>query len=74
MDKDLAPYLERIRVCLPGLALSTVRFNPDGLANDVLIVNNELVFRFPKDEVGRENLRREGQLLEVVRRYVTLAK
>src|SRR5262245_2799914 len=73
MTKELEPYLKRIRACFPKLTLSTVRLNPDGLANTVLIVNDELVFRFPKNEAARENLRREGLLLAVVRRHVTLA-
>jgi aminoglycoside 2''-phosphotransferase len=64
-------YLERIRVCFPTLKLNAVRRNPDGLANDVVIVNDELVFRFPKDEHARASLVREAKVLDLVRRYVS---
>ena len=63
-------HLDRIRASFPTLALDSVRHNPDGLANDVIIVNDELVFRFPKDEGARAALAREAKALELVRRYV----
>ena len=63
-------HIDRIRECFPTLALNSVRHNPDGLANDVLIVNDELVFRFPKDEGARAALAREAKALDLVRRYV----
>jgi aminoglycoside 2''-phosphotransferase len=64
-------HLERIRACFPTLKLDAVRRNPDGLANDVVIVNDELVFRFPKDEQARAALVREAKVLDLVRRYVS---
>jgi hypothetical protein len=45
----LSAHIDRTRASLPSLRLDSVRHNPDGLANDVLIVNDELVLRFPKD-------------------------
>jgi aminoglycoside 2''-phosphotransferase len=65
-------HLDRIRECFPTLALASVRHNPDGLTNDVVIVNDELVFRFPKDERARAALVREAKALDLVRRYVTM--
>jgi aminoglycoside 2''-phosphotransferase len=67
----LPSHVERIRASFPTLTLDSVRYNPDGLANAVVIVNDELVFRFPKDEGGRAALVREARALELVRRYVS---
>jgi aminoglycoside 2''-phosphotransferase len=64
------PHIERIRASFPTLTLDSVRHNPDGLMNDVVIVNDELVFRFPKDEAARAALAREAKALDLARRYV----
>ncbi len=70
---DIPPlYLDRIREYYPDLAASTARFNTDGLVNDVVIVGDERVFRFPKNAQAQEALAREIKLLDLVRRYVTL--
>jgi aminoglycoside 2''-phosphotransferase len=69
---DLSLYVERIRECFPTLTISAVRFNPDGLTNHVFIVNDELVFRFPKNEQAKQALDREAQVLDLVRRHVSL--
>ena len=63
-------HLERICASFPTLTLHSARHNPDGLANDVIVVNDELVFRFPKDTGARTALAREAKALELVRRYV----
>ncbi len=47
MDR-LAIYEQRIRDLYPDLQAQSVRFNDDGQNNDVLIINEEIVFRFPK--------------------------
>jgi aminoglycoside 2''-phosphotransferase len=49
-----------------------VRAGDDGLVNDVLIVNEELVFRFARDDAGRRALEREARLLAFVRPRVSL--
>lgn len=58
---------------VPGLELRSVRPNREGQNNDVLIVNEELVFRFPKYEDGIASLRRETALLRQVREKVSLS-
>ena len=55
-----AHLLERIRTIFPALRLSSVRLDPDGLVNTVVIVNDEWVCRFAKDEHGRQALAHEG--------------
>lgn len=73
MDYELAPYLERIRQWNDQLALDSVRPNPYGLNNYVLILNDEWVFRFPRSAESRETLYREAELLGVLRPSVDVA-
>jgi aminoglycoside 2''-phosphotransferase len=64
--------LQRVLQIIPDLQISSLRAGEDGLVNDVLIVNEELVFRFARDEAGRRSLKREAQLLAFVRPRVGL--
>jgi len=68
-----AHLLERIRATFPALRLSSVRLDPDGLVNTVVIVNDEWVCRFAKDEHGMQALAHEAQVLAMVRRHVDVA-
>jgi len=61
-----------IRQAMPTLSIDQVRTNHDGLINDIVIVNDELVFRFPKDDYSWQALRRELKVLQLVQQYVTL--
>jgi aminoglycoside 2''-phosphotransferase len=65
-------YLARLRACYPDLPLDRVEVNAEGLVNDVLIVDSAHVFRFPKADWGRDLLRAEGRILDLVRVHVTL--
>jgi aminoglycoside 2''-phosphotransferase len=65
-------YHERIRACYPDLNISSVYADADGLINNVYIVNNELVFRFPKNDEAREALALEGRVLTLVHKYVDM--
>jgi aminoglycoside 2''-phosphotransferase len=67
-----AHLVDRIRGAFPSLAVSSVRLDPDGLVNTVVIVNEEWVCRFAKDERGAKALAHESHILEVVRRRVDL--
>ncbi len=66
------PHLQRIRARFPDLVISTVYEDRDGLVNDIVIVNDELVFRFPKDAQARQTLAREAQILDLVRAHVAM--
>jgi aminoglycoside 2''-phosphotransferase len=72
MDETIARYLPRIRALHPDLTIEQVTYNGEGLVNDVLIVNGELVYRFARDERGRAILAREARILDVVRPCVSL--
>jgi aminoglycoside 2''-phosphotransferase len=65
-------YRARIRECFPELVISALEMNTEGLVNDVVIVNGERVFRFPKAEWAKDDLRREVAILELVREYVAM--
>jgi aminoglycoside 2''-phosphotransferase len=60
------PYLRRIRQIAPDLVIEKVTVNTDGLANEVVIVNDALAFRFAKGEYGRKSLQRELQVLKAL--------
>ena len=72
MTDKLAGYLAQIRVDYPTLDLSSARLNSDGIMNDVVVINDDLVFRFAKHERARALLAYEAQLLPIVKRSVTL--
>jgi aminoglycoside 2''-phosphotransferase len=67
-----ASYLDRMRAAFPALSLSTVHLNRDGLMNDVVIVNNEWVFRFAKDEWAKRSLVKEARILALARTFVSV--
>jgi aminoglycoside 2''-phosphotransferase len=64
--------LERIREMNPDLVLSRVEVNPDGEVHDVVIVNRERVFRFPKSDWARASLQQEHDVLDLVREVVAM--
>lgn len=65
-------YKIRIGEISPGLAIKLIKLNTDGLLNDIVIVNGELVFRFPKHEYAFKHLRTEAKLLDFLRDKITL--
>ena len=60
-DKD--QYIQQIIGHYPDLGISTAEFNHDGQYNDVLIVNDALVFRFAKVQPAIETLKQEIAIL-----------
>lgn len=69
---DVSAYLDGIQRWFPKMKIASWQFNQDGLVNDVLIINEVWVFRFPKNELARQLLGHEARILEVVRRYISL--
>ncbi len=72
MDNVLAGYLARIQADLPALQVASTRLNSDGMMNDVVLVNDDLVFRFAKNEYAKTLLAYEAQLLQLIARHVTV--
>jgi len=69
---ELASYTERIRQIAPDLAINSLSINGEGLLNDVVVVNGELIFRFPKHEYGLKHLKEEARILRLLQNYITL--
>ena len=65
-DKRLQ-YEESIAAACPELPLETTEFYRSGQSNDLILVNDELLFRFPKYRQGIGGLRREQAVLDAVR-------
>lgn len=66
-------HLQKIKVIFPNLEISTLRVNSDGLINHVLIVNEDLVFRFPRNsDWGVKLFTNEIKVIELAWKYVEI--
>jgi aminoglycoside 2''-phosphotransferase len=65
-------YGQRIHEIAPELTIEQMRLNQDGLLNDVVIVNEQFVFRFVKRDFGYKDPREEAEILRLLRPYLTL--
>lgn len=66
------PYIESIKQKYPDLTIQNYYPNEIGQNNDVLIVNNSLVFRFPKYKQGIIQLKKETKVLEYIKNIITI--
>jgi aminoglycoside 2''-phosphotransferase len=72
MEKSAA-HLEKIKELFPKLEISSVRTVTDGLINDILIVNEDLVFRLPRNsDWGKKLFANEIKVIELARKYVEI--
>jgi len=70
---EIQVYLESIRDAYPDFVVEKVHAgNRDGQYNDILIINDKLVFRFPRYEAGVASLITEVRLLKLIHGYVSL--
>jgi len=66
-------YVEAIHTIYPGIDIRSARqIAHDGEYNDILIVNNELVFRFPRYAENIPGFLREIQLVAKLQAYLPL--
>ncbi|MEM7134101.1 MAG: phosphotransferase [Chloroflexota bacterium] len=65
-------YLNHIQQTFPDLDLQDIQNNRDGMVNISVIVNQERVFRFPREEWGVDLMRNEMNALDLVRNYVDI--
>lgn len=65
-------YIKRIQQVYPELIVDQCVQNENGQNNDVLMVNESLVFRFPKYEKWIEQLTRETAILEAIHNRMKL--
>ncbi len=67
-------YLKSIQEDYPSLSIHDAELiSQRGQYNDILIVNQEIIFRFAKFEEGLETLQREVYLLELLQGKLSLA-
>ncbi|NIV36026.1 MAG: aminoglycoside 6'-acetyltransferase, partial [Anaerolineae bacterium] len=55
--KNRDAYLKSIRTAYPDLEIASAEFNSQGQNSDVVVVNGELIFRFPRYAHVLENLK-----------------
>jgi aminoglycoside 2''-phosphotransferase len=67
----LESYKKRICEICPELDVESISLNCEGLLNDVVIVNDELVFRFAKREFGFKDLIEEANVLRLLGKHIT---
>ena len=65
-------YVRQIRAFFPELGIVSAEINQDGQYNDVLVVNNSLIFRFAKVQDAIETLRREVAILHHLQDQISL--
>lgn len=66
-------YLRQIRKHYPELPVDTVILNQDGQYNDIVVVNDALIFRFAKVPESVETLRKEMIILRSLQGQISLA-
>lgn len=72
MDKQTI-YLQRINEAYPSLDIRSARLHTsDGQFNDILYINDDLLFRFPRYEEGIGDFLREIKMLQRLQGYVSL--
>jgi len=71
MNQEQA-YTHCIQRVSPDLTIETAYLNPEGQYNDVLVVNEALIFRFAKVPDALQTLRQETAILRGIRDHITL--
>lgn len=72
IDKEQI-YVQRLRQRYPDLPIESIFLNQEGQYNDVVVVNDALIFRFARYPVAIETLQRETVLLASIQNYLSLA-
>ena len=71
MDRqDILP--QSICAAYPDLRIASVEFNSNGQNNDVVVVNGELILRFPKYAGALKRLRIKTAILTGIQGHVSL--
>ncbi len=65
-------YTQAIHDVYPAFSIETIHLNQQGQFNDVLVINNEYIFRFPKTLREAGKLTTEAALLRHLQSRVTL--
>ena len=65
-------YLSLIREHCPDLKIESMRIRSEGQFSEVFILNEELIFRFPRYLAEVQNLAQEIKILQLVKEHVNL--
>ncbi|WP_066498118.1 aminoglycoside phosphotransferase family protein [Abyssisolibacter fermentans] len=65
-------YIEIIKEENPHLIIDKFCFNKEGQNNDVVIINDDFIFKFPKYPQGIEKLKKEVRILNILKSYISL--
>jgi aminoglycoside 2''-phosphotransferase len=72
MDKEVL-YLQAIRAAYPGLDIHTARLHTgEGQFNDIIFINDDWIFRFPRYEESIKDFLREIEVLKKLQGHLTL--
>jgi len=66
-------YAQCLKQRYPDLPIENISLNQEGQYNDVIVVNDALIFRFARYPVAIETLQRETVLLANIQNYLSLA-
>lgn len=65
-------YLQAIQHTLPDVPPTTMRLIQEGMVNDIVVVGDEWVFRFPKHDWAKEMQLHEARVLDFIRDRVAV--
>jgi aminoglycoside 2''-phosphotransferase len=68
----VSAYEKKIREVYPELTITHSKMNEIGQNNDVIMINDSLVFRFPKYTEGIKKLKKETSVLEGIKGNIPL--
>ena len=71
IEKEVS-YIEYVKSVYPQLHIQSYTPNDIGQSNDVFILNDTLVFRFPKYKKGMDQLKRETEILNYISHYISI--
>ena len=70
--KKIDTYQQRIHDIFPELSIEKISLNDEGLNNDIIVINEDLIFRFSKHEYAISILNKEVKIIELIKNYITL--
>ena len=70
MPDNTDALLQRVRAIMPALEIDQFEINPEGLINEVVIVNQKYVFRFARTEAYARILDIELKILDLIRPHI----
>jgi len=62
-------HVQQIREAFSELEIDDFQFNDEGMFNDIVTVNDDVIFRFPKYDWVREDMEQEKKCLRIVRSF-----